>query len=632
VPDQDEPLALAADFPQTTADQWRASVDAVLARGRGELSQEQLDRLFQRTLTTTTEDGIVIQPLYTAEDWAAPASLPGQAPFVRGSTASGPVPSGWDVRQKVSLASPEANRTALTELENGATSLWLDIGDQDVSTDLLDAALAGVYLELVPVVLQPGAQAVPATAALQQLWERRGLAPEEVRATLGLDPIGRAAVTGGTDVDADFDAGLARAAATARDVAARYPQVRTLVVDTTPYHNAGATEADELALALATGVAYLRALVGAGLDVDAALRQLEFRLAATDDQFLTMASFRAARRLWARVAEASGASGESAGQRQHAVTSLAMLTRYDPWVNLLRTTVAAFAAGLGGADAVTVEPYDLLLHPPAGALDRGRRLARNTQTILLEESHLGRVIDPAGGSWFVEHLTDDLARRAWPRFQQIEAAGGMAAAWRSGLVRSWLDEATAARRAQVAHRRRPITGVSEFPLTDESPPPADTGPAGGLPVRRYAEPFEQLRDRAGRHQAETGQPPRVFLATLGPLAEHTARAGFCINLFAAGGVRAVQPGTVTAESAAEAFVASGAPLACVVGSNARYASEAAATARALAAAGPSRLYLAGDPGELRAALDEAGVAEYVVAGGDAVDLLERALDAAGVAR
>lgn len=613
--------SLSLDFSETTTADWRASVDAVLARGREDLDRAALDRLFARVLTTTTDDGIVLQPLYTADDAPAARGLPGAPPFVRAATAAGCVPTGWEVRQRVDARDPHVDGSALRELENGATALWLGL-DERADVDTLDAALAGVYLELVPVVLDAEDPAT-AAAALRALWERRGLDPSEVRAVLGFDPLGRQARTG-------RPSSLADAVAEARQAAAELPGVRTLVVDGTPYHDAGATEADELAFTLSTGVAYLRALTDGGLDVPEALGQLEFRYAATDNQFLTLARLRAARALWARVAEACGAP-QAGAQRQHAVTSQAMLTRYDAWVNLLRTTVACFAAGLGGADAVTVVPHDVLL--PGSAGDLGRRLARNTQTILLEESHLGRVVDPAGGSWFVETLTDELARTAWERFQLLEQAGGMAAAWESGLVRAWVDEAHERRRDRVAHRRRPITGVSEFPLLGENVPAPPAPPPGeGLPVRRWAEPFEALRDRAARHREVTGDSPRVFLATLGPLAEHNARASFCANLFAAGGIESVLPGTVTADDVAAAFATSGAGLACIVGGDPRYAQEAAAVAAALTRAGPARLYLAGDPGDLREALDAAGVAEYVVAGGDAVAVLSTALDAAGVAR
>ncbi|MCU0255621.1 MAG: methylmalonyl-CoA mutase family protein [Vicinamibacterales bacterium] len=603
--------------------QWRAAVDRVLGRGK-DLPPPQLERLFQRVLTTTTPDGLVLRPLYTADEAVDEAlSLPGQHPFVRGATAAGPARSGWDVRQRVDAAAPQASDAALNELENGATSLWLDLRAAGTDVDALDVLLTGVHLDLIAVALalpDDPALARGAADALRALWQRRGHDLAEVRGNLGLDPITGAVAAGGVP-------DLAPAVEVAR--ATGGTQVRAFVVDTARYHDAGANDADALAVGLATGVAYVRALTAAGIDVGAALGQVEMRLAATDQQFATLALLRAARRTWARVAEVWGADEPARALRLHAVTSRAMLTRYDPWVNLLRTTVAGFAAGLGGADAVTVLPHDLLLQPDDAEL--GRRLARNVQTILLEESHLGRVIDPAGGAWFVERHTADLARRAWERFQQIEASGGMPAAWHSGLVPGWIDDAVVARRERVAHRRQPVTGVSEFPHPADVAPPPAPAPATALPLRSWAAPVEALRDRAAAHEAATGRPPRVFLAPLGPLAEYTARAGFTSNLFAAGGIAVDDPGTVTAADVGAAFAASGASLACIVGSNERYASDAVAVAAALAASRPAALYLAGDPGDLREALDAAGVDAYVVAGGDAVALLEQALSAAGVA-
>lgn len=635
-----EPWETDSPLPQATESDWRASVDAVLARRRGDLDADALTKLFGRVLTTTTDDGIVLQPLYTADDSPDGAGLPGQAPFVRGGRASGPTPAGWDVRQRVTLGADTAatNIAALAELGNGATSLWLDLDGQAPTTDLLDAVLSGVHLELISVALAPGPAATEAATAMLGLWRRRGLSGDGARGALGFDPLGRYATSGGVE---DADIGLAAAAQVAGEVRTAFPGVATLVADGSTYHDAGASEADEVALALATSTAYLRTLVTAGLDPDAALSQVEVRLSATDNQFMTIAKLRAARRVFARVAEVAGASADAPAQRLHAVSSRAMLTRYDSWVNLLRTTVAGFAAGVSGADVVTIDPHDLLLRDDDAGAAAGAdsalstRLARNVQVILIEESHLARVIDPAGGSWFVERLTDDLAHRAWERFQQIEDAGGMAAALTMGLVQDWLATTRSGRGERIAHRRQPITGVSEFPnLADTAPAPTQMSvgptPFPAVAPHHYADPFERLRDRSAAHTESTGAPPTVFLATLGPLAEHTARASFATNLFAAGGVPAVNSGTVTAESVADAFAASGASLACICGSDSRYADEAVAVAEALRAAVPARLYLAGSPGDLREQLASAGVEEYVIAGGNAVELLDRALTTAGV--
>lgn len=364
------------------------------------------------------------------------------------------------------------------------------------------------------------------------------------------------------------------------------------------------------------------------MSVEAACGQLEFRYAATADQFLTIAKLRAARRLWARVAEASGAPAAGA-QRQHAVSSPVMMTRRDPWVNMLRTTLATLGAGVGGADSVTVLPFDHALGMPDAF---ARRIARNTSTILMEESHLARVIDPAGGSWYVERLTDELASAAWAFLQETERAGGLTAALRSGTVAERLAATWAARSAKLARRKEPITGVSEFPQPGERPverepaPDAYAGAPGGLPRVRRDEAFEALRARSDAHLAATGSRPKVFVAALGPAAAHTARASFAVNLFGAGGIEAVHdPVSVEADTAAGALTASGATVAVLCSSDALYAEQAEQVAGALKSAGAARVFLAGRPGEY------ADVDAYVFAGCDAVAVLTSVLDRMGVA-
>ncbi|UQX03510.1 methylmalonyl-CoA mutase family protein [Streptomyces sp. RerS4] len=616
----DDGLSLAAEFPDATHEQWQRLVEGVLRKSGKEVSGEAAEA----ALSTTLEDGLITRPLYTARpDGQAPdTGFPGFAPFVRGGTPEGTSASGWDVRQRIAGGDPvRVNEAALADLENGTTSLWLTVGPGGLPADGLGRALEGVYLDLAPVVLDPGAAYADATRALLALYAERGVAPEQARATLGIDPLGHEARTGEA-----LD--LPAAAALARESAAAWPAVRTLTVDALPYHEAGGSAAEELGLSLATGVAYLRALTDAGADVEAALGQLEFRYAATADQFLTIAKLRAARRLWARVAEACGAPAAGA-QRQHAVTSPVMMTRRDPWVNMLRTTVACMAAGVGGADAVTVLPFDHELGLPDAF---ARRISRNTSTVLLEESHLARVIDPAGGSYYVERLTDELAHAAWAFFQTVEKAGGQAAALRSGLVAERLAATWAARSKKLATRREPITGVSEFPLLSEKPvvrEPLPEVPAGGLPRVRRDEAYEALRARSDAHLAATGARPRIFLAALGPAAAHTARATFASNLFQAGGIEPVHdPVSVDAAGAAEAYAASGADgMAVLCSSDALYEERAAEVAAALRGAGATTVFLAGRPGTSADAVDE-----YVFAGCDAVAVLSSVLDRMGVPR
>jgi methylmalonyl-CoA mutase len=607
-------LALAVEFDAPERADWQKLVAGVLKKS-GALP-EDFAGAPESLLTTKTYDGIEIQPLYTADNTAAPAGFPGLAPFVRGSKPEGSVGTGWDVRVLHAHADPAVtNKAVLADLERGATSLWLRVGGDALPPASLADALNEVYLDLAPVVLEPGEDYEAAASALLEVLGEKNIPDSEIIGNIGADPIGLRARTGRAH-------DLAPAAALAARLAAKHPKLRTIVVDGLPYHEAGGSDAQELGATIAAGVAYLRALTAAGLSVDAAAAQLEFRFGATADQFLTIAKLRAARRLWSRVTEVSGAVPH--GMKQHAVTSTAMLTQRDPWVNMLRTTVACFAAGVGGADAVTVLPFDAAIGQPDAF---SRRIARNTQAILLEESRLSGVIDPAGGSWYVENLTDALANAAWREFTELERQGGIEAALDSGFVAERLAATWQARSKRLATRKDPITGVSEFPNLAEKPVEREPVPSivdgGGLPRVRYAQAFEELRDRSDAHLAEYRERPKVFLATLGPLASHTARAMFASNLFQAGGIEPVNPGAV--DDPVEAFRNSGATVACLCGSDRSYGEQANDVAAGLHEAGAKAVLLAGKP-------DEAyrGISGFAYTGCDAVDVLTSTLETLGV--
>ncbi|MFC9508366.1 methylmalonyl-CoA mutase family protein [Streptomyces sp. NPDC057002] len=596
----DDGLELAGEFPDVPHEQWQRLVAGVLRKSGKDVEGAEAEE----ALSTALEDGLRTRPLYTARDAAPEPGLPGFAPFVRGGRAEGNTVGGWDVRQRHAVAD---NATVLADLENGVTSLWLTAGEDGIPVPSLGKVLDGVYLDLAPVVLDAGRETEPAARELLRLYGERGVARDAARGNLGADPLGHEARTGqGYDV--------APVADLARLCAGEYPGLRALTVDALPYHEAGGSAAQELGCSLATAVAYLRELTEAGLSVEQACAQMEFRYAATADQFLTIAKLRAARRLWARVAEACGAPRAGA-QLQHVVTSPVMMTRRDPWVNMLRTTIATLAAGAGGADSVTVLPFDHALGLPDAF---ARRIARNTSTILIEESHLSRVIDPAGGSWYVERLTDELAHAGWEFFRRIERLGGQAAALRSGDLGQDLADTWAARSGKLAKRREPITGVSEFPHIAEKPvvrKPAPEPRSGGLPRVRRDEAYEALRARSDAHLVATGSRPRIFLAAIGPAAAHTARLTFASNLFQAGGIEPVTEGTFEESGASEAVLCS---------SDALYEERAEAVAGRLKAAGAAQVFLAGRPG------NHPGVDSYVFAGCDAVAVLSATLDRMGV--
>ncbi len=588
----DPDLEFAGEFPTPSRAEWTAAVERVL-RGRP----------FDDVLVSSTRDGLDIQPLYDEETDGG----------VRTPVDVDRVRWGWDVRQHHDATDPAVcARAVLEDLERGVTSVELSPPDPGWRLDSLRAATEGVLLDVAPVSLAPHAD-VDAARAFASVIEERGDA-EVTRSWLGLDPVGEV-VRGGFATSADV-------VTVAASLVSALPEGRTLTVDSTRYSEAGATEAQELAWSIATGVTYLRLLEDAGVGPAEAAATIGFRLAVGADQFTTMAFLRAARRLWARVLEVSGVDGGS--QLQHAVTSRAMYSRRDPWVNILRGTIAALAAGVGGADAITVLPFDDAVGAPDGL---ARRVARNTQTLLIEESHLAEVIDPAAGAWFVESLTDRLAAAAWAELQSVEAAGGIEVLLADGSLAARVDDAWETRLAGLATRREAVTGVSEFPSLDEEPldRPA-RAEMQGWPLRRLAAPFEELRDAADRHLAETGTRPTVHLATLGDLATHTARSTWVTNMLAVGGVvgaGADGDGALSPLEAEARFVEGGASVAVLCSSDAVYAERAASTVTALKEAGAALVAMAGEPGERRAALEATGVDEFWHEGIDVLDVLDR---------
>jgi len=602
-------LVLAAEFPAATRRDWQRLVARVLHSPDGTAAPE-------RELATLTLDGIEIAPLYTADDGTGGAGYPGQAPFVRGRTVGGHR-LGWDIRGRYGHPDPAvAREQIMTDLDGGVSSLWLEIGAGAIPVEAIPDVLAEVYLDLATVVLDAGEHGGAAAQILLDTAGRRGV--DQLQAVLGIDPVGLLARTG-------LDTGLADAAALAARCAADLPGVRAIVVDALPFHDAGGTDATELGCALAAGAEYLRALTEAGLPMAGAFGQLEFRYAATADQFATIAKLRAARRTWSRVAEQCGVASQAAGQRQHAVSSWPMTTRRDPWNNILRGTLACFAAGVSGADAITVRPFDAALGLPDAL---AQRIARNTHAVLAEESHVARVIDPAGGSWYVENLTGALAQRAWVWFQDIERSGGLSAALRSGMVADRIAASRDARRASLAHRREAVTGVSEFPMTGEKllvRPAGGTRPRapGGLPRIRWAQWHEELRDRADAYTQSTGTPPTVVLIGVGAPRAAASRAAAVTALLAPAGIAAVtadlgRPGAVPG---------AGVPLVAAVccADDASSDDVNAAIAR-LRAAGASRVILAAPPDTGPVAAADDVIADDM----DVLALQRRTLDALGV--
>ena len=656
-------LSLSADFPRGDDARWRALVE------------KALDGAAFSKLTTRTEHGVAVKPLYQAPDWdlAGDASgLPGLPPFTRGDRALNDAFLPWDIRQVVFHPDPLAAAAEVMEALNGGVSsieLRVDAaGEQGVvarSAVDLSKILADVRLDLATVALEAAgassAHGVELAALLATAVGER--AADDAMIAFNVDPIGALVRTGGLPGPADVE--LAEAASFACDARAQFSKAKLLRADGRPVHEAGGTEVQELAYLAASGAEYMRALMTAGLSADDASQAILFCISVGPDYQVEMSKLRAARRIWGRIAEAFGAKGPAAAMTLQAVTSRRMLTRRDPWVNMLRNTAACFAAGVGGADIVTVRTFTDAIGVPAKL---ARRLARNTQVIAQEESSLGKVTDAPGGSWAIETLGENLAEAAWGLFQQIEREGGALQALANGGFQIGVADARAKRMKAAARRKEWITGVNDFPLLKEEIPsieivdlpmivrraaeasggsPADrswaslraaaadratladiskTGETGAevepfWPIR-LAEPFERLRDLADQ-RTRAGKPPKVFLAALGPLAEHSARLMYAQNFFAAGGIDAVAATGGPADIAV-AFKTAACGLACICGSDQRYGSDGVMAALALRTAGAGRIYLAGKPAEREAAFRDAGIAEFIHVGVDVLASLELA--------
>ncbi|MEZ5945947.1 MAG: methylmalonyl-CoA mutase family protein [Hyphomonas sp.] len=606
----DDLLPLSSTFPDPTEADWLASVEKAL-KGRG------LD-----AITRTTADGLKVHPLYRESDIATatdPLGTPGAAPFLRGRTASPDPWLPWDIRQAFTHPSPAiTNAEILRDLERGVSSIELVVdstgknGVQISTEDDIATTLHGVDPAIATVAIDSVGGMGARVAALVGLWAEKQDIPASVRIDFNMDPLGALARTG--CVAGGLNAAFVKVAETSKALGHKFPHAHLLRIDARLVHEAGGSDAQELGALIASAVDTLRRLEHR-MDSAHAAEKTVFAVAVDANYGLGVAKLRAARRLWARVLDALKLDARP--MRLQAVTSARMLTRYDAWTNMLRGTAAAFAGAVGGADILTVRAFNEPLGIPE---ELGRRIARNTQIIAMEESQLGRIADPTGGAWFTESFADSLAAAAWVEFQKIESEGGYAASLMSGAFQARVAATREARDKDIAKRKVPITGVSEFPLLEEVaapvaeatpvhagatvtdaglthfvpggfPPPEDDAKADKLDPVRLSEPFEALRDKA----AAAAKPPAIFLATLGPLAEFTARADFARNLFAAGGIAAKEAPVLptSAAEAASAFKASGCRIACICGADARYADEAVAVARALNVAGAQRVWIAG---------------------------------------
>jgi methylmalonyl-CoA mutase len=609
-------MALVNRFAPVSDARWR------------EIAQAALKSADLAKLTSRAEDGISIAPIYARRD--------GQR-IPRSSGA-------WGVVARVDHPdSHQANDFALDDIANGASGLEIIFAgaggaygyglakwDQAALRDLFE----GVDLDAgVSIDLDLGPASNEQALAVSVFVARRAASLGNVDLCFGLDPLGAFARSGRAPEDwPNLAASIARTAATLRDRGFAGPFV---VADGRSVHDAGSSPAQELGFILACAIDYFRALSANGFALEAARDGIAFRLAADADEFLSLSKFRALRLLWARVLEACGLAPNVA--RLHGAGAWRTMSAKDPWVNVMRGAMAAFCAGLGGADTVSVLPFTQAIGLPDSF---ARRLARNAQLIFIEESHLGFVADPAAGAGAFEALTRELCDKAWAVFQTIVAGGGAYASLASGVIQVEIAKTAAMRFRQIADRKLVMTGVSDFPdlAATEAATALASRPEFGymgeqraapLVAHRLSEPFEAFRDKSDAFLKRTGSRPRIFQANVGGAADFGARAAFAKSLFEAGGIEALDVGGVAdADEARRAFAASGAKLACLCSSDAVYAAQAEEVARALHAAGAQWIAMAGKPGEREAVLRAAGVDQFIFANCDALAALSAAYSCA----
>jgi methylmalonyl-CoA mutase len=523
-------------------------------------------------LTTKTYDDVPIKPLYTQADM--PSGVDGQAANARDHYLP------WDIRQTVLNPDPViANQVALADLERGVSSIEFVIdpsGQCGVAVDGVDGFLAlmqDVLFDIATVAISTPASGVKAATELAAVLGEDNWATAKI--AFNLAPHANMMTGGGTLATIE-------AMAFAKSIGSRFPCSTSLRADARPVHEGGGSDGQELAVLIASGLEFLRAGEAIGMTPAQVNQTLLFTVCVGPDVVVEIAKLKAARRLWARVLDACGAAG---AMKLQAVTSGRMQSVADPWTNILRATCATFAAGAGGADVVSVLPFTSAYEV---ANEQARRIARNTQLVLQEETHLGRVADPAAGAWAMEAIADDLAKVAWGLVQEIERAGGLTAALSSGLVQGWVATTRAARERDVAKCKTALVGVSVFPNLGEELAPLP--PLGGrgemIPPMRLSAPFEALRAKP---------QGTIFLATIGPIAKFNARSGFAKNAFEAGGIKALSGDDVHAgdQAIVAAFTKSGAKIVCLCGDDDAYQNHAAPLAQALKHAGAKAVWLAG---------------------------------------
>ncbi|MGG3470899.1 methylmalonyl-CoA mutase family protein [Neobacillus pocheonensis] len=561
------------------------------------------------SLKSPTYENIVLKPLYSREDVLSVPNYPGGSDSRRGINALGYVTNEWKVAQRINAGTVNELTLKLQEaIGKGQTAISFELNKEFCESE----SLADLYQKYPFAINSKTLQKEFLKSLASQISER-----DNVTGYIANDPISLFVQAGETSEEF-----LATWSVDIQEAHDTFPQLRTVLVDTTPYHNGGANAVQELGIAAATGVYYLQMLIDKGLDIDSILNKMVFQFSIGSNFFMEAAKLRASRVIWDRITTLYGANGESARMHITAKTSAFTKTITDKHVNLLRAANEAFAAVLGGVQFIQVDPFDQI----TGSNAFSDRIARNIQLILKEEAHLQKVVDPAGGSWYIETLTNQLAEKAWSFFQQIDVMGGIHEAVKS----NWLQQEIAAvfekRNTDIQSRKQSIIGTNVYANLDEMIPvkkpiqktilisTTDSFSIEKIPKRRLSEPFEELRYKAKLIEEKTGSFASVGMICLGELKQHKARLDFMKGFLAAGGIQAVNSTPIFNLEEAREFVAGlNTNFACFCGTNEQYEWMGHQILSALKVEFPNRtFFLAGLPdNDNQEAWKNEGIAQFI---------------------
>lgn len=670
---------LFSDFPKPSIEQWREVTQKSLKGGT-----------IEEKLVTNTYEGIPLQPMYSKEDvvnFPHLFSNPGSFPYVRGTSEKGYLEKPWEVSQEINYSTPEEfNQAARHDLEKGLTTLHLILDDSpfsNINEKLLgrkgitlssikdfEKAFVDINLDEIPIYFETGIVGYPFYSTFMSYLKQQSIDIKKLSGCISFDPLGQLVQNGALPYSiTEAYKMLSEVTKASKE---HTPDLKTIDVQVNPYHESGGNAVHELAFAISTGLEYLRELANDEISIDDVAKSMQFSFSIGANFFMEIAKLRAARMLWSQIVKELGGSEDAQKMYIHARTSTWTKTIYDPYVNILRSTVEAFGAVIGGVNSLHVSPFDEAIGP---ADEFSRRIARNTHMILEKEANLSKVADPAGGSWYIESLTYSLAEKAWELFQKIEEKGGMYKAILEGFPQEIVLKTAEERAKNIKKRKDKFIGTNIYPNLNENKRVVENQDAVDLQknnihiskeenvllnetlqqfaanrsienaikavdlgasiddlfklislhqkelpsvrtveIHRGAQIYETLRQNAENYKSSSGQYPTIFVANLGPVAAFKPRVDFVTNFFEVGGFEVLNKESYTSiNDAVEAFHQSNSSIVVICSKDENYPEMVPVLVKKLKDLNSNTtILLAGNPSEEELAIyKHAGLTELI---------------------